>query len=329
MKTNPHKVLVVDDDRLNLTLLVNLLKPSYEVLAAKSGRKALTAARGQAPPDLILLDVMMPEMDGYEVCRRLKADETTRGIPVIFITAMTQTEGEIKGFELGAVDYITKPISPPILRARVATQLKLRKAMQELQHLHSQALDSNPMTGLPGNNGVANRIKEAIDNKESVCVIYSDLDNFKAFNDKYGFAQGDVALLFTAQVFKDAVKTVEVGDTFIGHIGGDDFVVVVPSQDARTIADEITQRFDEGIVQFYSPEDAAAKCIHSVDRKGEKQTFPLMSISLAGVDLSRQIYTRYIEVNDACAGTKKMAKAMPGSSFFMDRRTEPMSEVIK
>ena len=314
------RVLIVDDQPINIDALSEILEENYTVQVATRGVNALEIASGSYPPDLILLDIVMPEMDGYEVCRQLKADESTQGIPVIFITAMTQTEGEIKGFELGAVDYITKPISPPILRARVATQLKLRKAMQELQHLHSQALDSNPMTGLPGNNSVAKRIKTAISQKEAECVIYSDLDNFKAFNDKYGFAQGDEVLLFTSRVFTDVVRALKMREAFIGHIGGDDFVVIVPSNQAHETAEEIMNRFDEGILKFYSPKDAAAKCIHSVDRRGEKRVFPLMSISLAGVDLSRQIYKQYIEVNDACAGTKKMAKAMPGSSFFMDRR---------
>jgi len=129
-------ILVVDDERHNLTILVDLLKPFYEVLAAKNGRKALQAARGETPPDLILLDIMMPEMDGYEVCRELKGDKTTEDIPVIFISAMSQPEDETKGFEMGAVDYITKPISPPIVKARVATHLKLRRAMLDLRRLN-------------------------------------------------------------------------------------------------------------------------------------------------------------------------------------------------
>ena len=320
MNQKKHTILVVDDERLNLNILVDLLKPEYDVLAAKNGQKALQAARSSKKPDLILLDVMMPEMDGYEVCHQLKADDRIKDIPVIFITSMTKTKDETKGFELGAVDYITKPISHSVVKARVKTHLKLREAMLELKRLYSLALDSNPMTGLPGNNSVANRIKKAIQNNEAVCVIYSDLDNFKAFNDKYGFALGDEALVFTSVVLKEAVLTANSPDAFIGHIGGDDFVVIVPSDQAHRIADEIIQRFDGGICKFYSAEDALEQCILSINRKGEKQIFPLMSISLAGVDLSRQVYKQYVEVNDACAGAKKMAKAMPGSSFFMDRR---------
>ena len=133
MAEEQEKILVVDDERLNINVLVDLLKPDYKMMAAKSGEQALKAVQVANPPDLILLDIMMPEMDGYEVCRRLKADEATRDIPVIFITAMGETSDETKGLEVGAVDYLTKPISPPIVQARVKTHLALKRNLAELQ----------------------------------------------------------------------------------------------------------------------------------------------------------------------------------------------------
>jgi sigma-B regulation protein RsbU (phosphoserine phosphatase) len=128
-----QRILVVDDERFNINVLADLLKPHYKVMAAINGEQALKAAGGTKPPDLILLDIMMPEMDGYEVCRRLKENEATREIPVIFVTAMGQEEDETKGLELGAVDYLTKPISPAIVEARVRTHLALRKTHQSLR----------------------------------------------------------------------------------------------------------------------------------------------------------------------------------------------------
>ena len=127
-----QKILVVDDEPINIDVLGGLLKQDYRLIVAKNGERALKAAHS-GNPDLILLDIMMPGMDGYEVCRRLKADESTREIPVIFITAMNQAGDETLGFELGAADYITKPVSPPILRARVKTQLALTQSRKELQ----------------------------------------------------------------------------------------------------------------------------------------------------------------------------------------------------
>ncbi len=131
-----QKILIVDDERFNINVLADLLKPDYKIMAVKNGKQALKAANITNSPDLILLDIMMPEMDGYEVCRRLKAEKATRDIPVIFITAMGETSDETKGFELGAVDYITKPISPPIVQARVKTHLALKRNMKELQHAY-------------------------------------------------------------------------------------------------------------------------------------------------------------------------------------------------
>jgi sigma-B regulation protein RsbU (phosphoserine phosphatase) len=136
MAEQTPKILVVDDERFNINVLVDLLKPSYKMLAAKNGKQALKAARSASPPDLILLDIMMPEMDGYEVCRQLKADKATRDIPVIFITAMGGTSDETKGLNVGAVDYLTKPISPPIVLARVKTHLERKRQRDELQQAY-------------------------------------------------------------------------------------------------------------------------------------------------------------------------------------------------
>ncbi len=132
----PPKILIVDDERFNINVLTELLKPSYKIMAAINGTQALKAVASN-PPDLILLDVMMPDMDGYEVCRRLKADESTRDIPVIFVTAMGQESDETKGLELGAADYLTKPISPAILEARVKTQLERMQNHEKLKEAYA------------------------------------------------------------------------------------------------------------------------------------------------------------------------------------------------
>lgn len=136
MQTSKPSILVVDDTPANLTLMTGLLQDLYQVRAATSGEKALKIANADSPPDLILLDIMMPEMDGYEVCRRLKADPKTSEIPVIFLTAMTEVEDEEKGLRLGAVDYITKPVSPPIALARIHSHITIyqqRRALLESQ----------------------------------------------------------------------------------------------------------------------------------------------------------------------------------------------------
>ena len=197
---------------------------------------------------------------------------------------------------------------------------ELNQKNLELEKLYSMALDANPMTGLPGNNSVAAAITRAMQDGRSACVVYTDLDNFKAFNDKYGFALGDEVIRFTADLLKRSVVATESEDAFIGHIGGDDFVLLVPSEKYREIVNFIIQEFDARIGAFYEARDLAQGFISSINRKGGTETFPIMSISMAGVDLSISRYCEYMEVNDACAELKKKSKSIPGSAFSLDLR---------
>ena len=152
-------ILIVDDERLNINVLKDLLSSHYHIMVAQNGQQALTRALSSNMPDLILLDIMMPEMDGYEVCRRLKANKASKEIPIIFITAMSNLADEIQGFALGAVDYITKPISPPIVLARIKTHLALKQSLElqkELNRVKNRFLGMaahdlrNPLTSING-----------------------------------------------------------------------------------------------------------------------------------------------------------------------------------
>jgi len=323
MPEEKQKILIADDSRMNINILVEIFKDDYDITIARDGRQALKRVASD-PPDLILSDIIMPEIDGYEVCRRLKADDHTKDIPVVFITSLNDKEDESKGLALGAIDYIKKPMKVPIVKARVNNLMKLRLAMTELESLRLLALDANPNTGLPGNNSVNKIITKALQNNQASSVIYADLDNFKAFNDKYGFARGDAVIQFTADVLKKAVNIGECEDAFIGHIGGDDFVLLVPSEKTQAVADAIISQFDQEIIAFYNSEDLRAQCICTSDRQGHPKTFPLMSISIAGVDLASRKFIQYLQVNDACAEIKKKAKATAGSCFISDRRFDAM-----
>lgn len=143
MKEKKQKILIVDDDHYNLIVLTDILKSDYRTIVAKNGEDALRRADSPTPPDLVLLDIMMPEMDGYEVCRRLKKNQKTRDIPVIFITAMTQAEDEVRGFDLGAVDYINKPVNAAVVRTRVETHLALSIAHRKLEEQNTALREAN------------------------------------------------------------------------------------------------------------------------------------------------------------------------------------------
>ncbi len=313
-------ILIVDDAPANIYLLMEILKKEYATIPATSGNTALQKIADGLQPDLILLDIMMPGIDGYEVCRQLKADEGTRDIPVIFISAATDSLRDAKAFEVGAADYVSKPFEAATVKARVKHQIELRAAILELQRLYQVALDSNPITGLPGNNSIRKTIEAAVKDESYSFVVYADLDNFKAFNDKYGFALGDEIIHYTASLLEESLVLHGSADTFLGHIGGDDFVLLLPRKGLQKTVDFILQHFDEKIASFYSSEDVARRCIQSINRQGEVCSVPLMSISLGIVDLQWSNYKHFIEVNDACAQVKKKAKEISGSSFFLDRR---------
>ena len=317
--TEKKRILVADAEILNLATLIGTLKDDYHVVVAKNGAEVFKQLR-KTSIDIILLDTKFPDIDGFEICRQLKAEKQTKNIPVIFITALNTVAGEAKGFEVGGVDYITKPFNAPTVKARVKNQLQLSGAMKELKRLNQLALDANPNTGLPGNNSIFNEIQRIVAGKEAVCVVYADLDFFKIYNDTYGFAQGDNVIIFTANVIKVALQVKDCADSFLGHIGGDDFVFIVPVEKCSAVGKEIIQRIDRGILEFYSDEDVERGHVVAINREGEEKQHPLISLSMGGVDLSQRKITTAFEVIDVCTEMKTAAKKRQGSNILLCKR---------
>jgi diguanylate cyclase (GGDEF)-like protein len=223
------QILVVDDDRSNIVVLNHILKPTYSTLAAINGKAAIDIAR-TAIPDLILLDIVMPDMSGFEVLAELKREESLRRVPVIFITALDGTEDEEKGLALGAVDYITKPFRNPIVKARVKTHLQMMEYVQEIERFGK----TDTLTGLPNRRSFDERISiewsRAMREKESLSLFMIDADDFKFYNDKYGHVQGDVLLQTIAEVFS---KTIRRSGDFVARWGGEEFTVLLPNTNLK------------------------------------------------------------------------------------------------
>ena len=235
----PPIILVVDDERINLKILRTVLKDMCTVRGALSGEQALKAARLDPPPDLILLDIQMKGMDGYEVCRRLKSDPLTQRIPVIFITGKDQEDDETMGFDVGAVDYINKPIRPAIVRARVKLHLELKKE----RDYHARASSIDGLTGIPNRRHFSeygeNELHRARRNQKSLAVAMLDIDFFKLFNDNYGHLAGDECL---KQVAAAIHNTLRRAPHMAARYGGEEFVCLLPDTDedgACVICDEI------------------------------------------------------------------------------------------
>jgi diguanylate cyclase (GGDEF)-like protein len=223
----PSSILVVDDTANTLELIATILGTEHRVLTAADGETALKIAL-QEEPDLILLDIRMPGMDGYQLCKLLKADPVTREIPVIFVTAMDEEREEAKGLELGAIDYITKPLSQPILRARVRNHIDLKRQRDQLRRL--SAVDG--LTGLANRRafgeGLEKEWRGAIRRNASISLLMTDLDDFKQFNDAYGHLAGDEALRRVAKALESAV--LRPAD-MVARYGGEEFVILLPGSD--------------------------------------------------------------------------------------------------
>lgn len=236
-------ILIVDDAVDNIKALANALSANYDIVFATSGRQALDIVREQAP-HLILLDVVMPEMDGFEVCRRLKNDAATQDIPVIFITAMSSAADEELGLKIGAIDYNSKPFRMPVIKARVHNHLLLKQRADLLEELAS--LD--PLTHLPNRRMFDSKLteewKRAQRGGSALAVLMIDIDYFKRFNDNYGHGAGDACLHRVAQILSD--QCARVGD-FVARYGGEEFIVILPNTDtegAITVGERLRKRIE-------------------------------------------------------------------------------------
>ncbi|MBK1646428.1 diguanylate cyclase response regulator [Thiocapsa imhoffii] len=232
------RILIVDDVPDNIRVLSHILRDAgYQISAATNGRKALSLA-STSKPDLILLDVMMPEMNGYETCAALKADPTLAEIPVIFVTALADVEDETRGFDLGAVDYITKPFNDVIVRRRVQTHLELKQQRDRLARL--SYFDS--LTALPNRRAFDERLDQewhrALRNQTSLAIAMIDVDHFKAYNDSRGHQAGDEALRMIAAVLRQPSQRAA---DFMGRYGGEEFVGLVNGASLDGLRDVVEQ----------------------------------------------------------------------------------------
>jgi diguanylate cyclase (GGDEF)-like protein len=311
-KENPIKVLVVDDERNILDIIkFNLEIEGYEVITSREGDEALRLVQ-ELNPDLILCDIMMPELDGLEVCRRLKADGRTNQIPVVMLSARTQAQDKVASIEAGADDFITKPFDFSDLVARIT--INLIRARQKR--------DVSPLTGLPGSISIEAETKKRISKNLLFATSYIDMDNFKPFNDIYGFPTGDRAIRLLSSIIDDAVKKAGNFDDFIGHGGGDDFVVITSPERAGTIAESIISDFDEQVGSLYREEDLRRGYSIFVDRLGRDNYIPIMTLSIGIVSNYRRRITTHWEVGEIAKETLNYAKSIPGSTYFIDRRTK-------
>ncbi len=307
-----YRILLIDDEEDFLFMTGRSLENNgFEVHTAESGTKGLDLIRSN-PPDLVLLDLNMPEPDGHQVCEMIKSDNTLQNIPVIILTASDELSDKLRRLEGGADDYITKYTDQRELEARIRTVIRRNQ----------KNLDSNPLTRLPGNNTIQEEILRLIHNTNKFAVAYTDLDNFKAYNDKYGFQRGDDLILFTSGVLKNAIRKSGSKTGFVGHIGGDDFVIIAEIDRISEICRMVTENLDTGISEFYNEEDRHAGHIATKDRQGVMRIFPFVSISIAVTTNQKRQFENMGEIVKTVTELKKFAKQKKGSCVVYDKRRE-------
>ena len=309
IKTKTRILIAEDEPHLREVLRFQLETEGYEVAEAGDGREALDHA-AKLQPDLVLLDVMMPHFDGYEVCRRLRASFITRHIPIILLTAKATKNDRVIGLEGGANDYIVKPWEHVELMLRVHNVLEWSR----------QQRSASPLTGLPGNLSINEEIKRRIDLGAPFALIQIDIDYFKSFNDHYGYARGDQAIQSLARILVETAHRFGGSSNFIGHIGGDDFVLLTTPEDAEALGEAIIAGFVEAVKTLYDPDDLERSYVEDRNRRHAIERFPLMSVTIAMVRTNRQAVSHLAQLIDIAQELKAHGKGIPGSVVVGERR---------
>jgi diguanylate cyclase (GGDEF)-like protein len=307
------RILVAEDEpHLREVLRLQLESAGYLVLEACDGQQALEIATEQLP-DLVLLDVMMPRLDGYTTCRRLRASFATRHIPIILLTAKTAERDKLEGLEGGANDYVTKPWQPKELMLRIHNVLQWSR----------QQRSASPLTGLPGNLSINDEINRRLASGEPFAMLQIDIDFFKAFNDHYGYARGDQAIQALARILVTASAGHGGDANFLGHIGGDDFVVLTSAEQGESLAEELIAEFNRTIEGLYDPADRERGHVEVRNRLHQIERFPLMSLTIALVSTDRMPVSHLAQLIDIAQELKEHGKGIPGSVLVGERRRQP------
>jgi diguanylate cyclase (GGDEF)-like protein len=303
-------ILVADDEPHIRRILQYLLEQAgYDVVAAADGEDALREV-DRCAPDLVLLDVMMPRLDGISVLRSIRASLETARLPVILLTAKGQSDEKVRGLRGGANDYVIKPFDQEELLLRIHNMLEHARAQRE----------ANPLTGLPGNLAIAREAAQRIATGAPFAIMYIDIDRFKSFNDTYGYARGDRAISFLARVLCDAARSLGVPDVFVGHVGGDDFIIMAPSERAEELACAVVRNFDAGVRALHDEADAANGYLEIRTRSGATERVPLITVTVALIVDAHGRFAHPAALSDTLAELKRFGKTMVGSVVVKERR---------
>lgn len=300
-----NKILIIDDEVLIVEFVEKYLKSKgFDTSTAFSGKEGLAKAKKELP-DLTLLDVRMPEINGLTICKQLREDRLTHSLPVIMLSAKISYEDKLNGIKAGADDYITKPFDLQELLVRIKRILCYTSIKKE----------SNPLTGLPGKTSIEYELNRKINKNLKYAVCYLGLNNFKSYNEKYGYEKGDNIICQLAKIINKSISRKGNFDDFVSHIGGDKFVILTTSQKADDICSSIIKDFNESISSFYAPEDKKQGSIENLNRQGIKLQFPFLFVAIGVITNHCLKFTNPIEILSTAKEMKNYAQTFNISNY--------------
>ena len=304
-----QEIYIIDDDESSIVIFRELFKndPEYKFISVKTEQIDIALKN---IPSLIVINEDAIDRDVVELCKKIRKDEDNTITPVIVVSSKDQKEHRVKILQESVEYYIKKPVDEQYLYYTV----------KNLNRLLSSNRRVSPLTGLPGNVQIHAELKKRILKQEPFSVLYVDLDNFKAYNDVYGFLKGDEIIEFTAETIIKLVNSDKIENTFVGHIGGDDFVAIVPGINCEKLCQNIIAHFDANVKKFFTEKDLEKGYIEVANRRGIIEQFPLTSVSIGVVTADTGRFHNILEIGEIGAQVKHAAKSVMGSSYAVDKR---------
>lgn len=304
-----HEIYIIDDDESSLPIFRELFKNDQEFKFIGVKTEEIDVALKNIP-FLIVINEDAIDRNLMEVCRKIRTDEDNKITPIIVVSSNTERKHRLNVLQESVEYYIKKPVDAEYLYHTI-------KNLNRLLNINRRI---SALTGLPGNVQIHAELKKRIANKGEFSVLYLDLDNFKAYNDIYGFLKGDEIIEFTAQTALKCIHQVFPEGSFVGHIGGDDFIAIVPSIEVDEVCQSIVATFDKQVTKFFTDDDLERGYIEVANRKGIIEQFPLTSISIGVVIGEKGRFSNILEIGEIGAQVKHVAKTIMGSSYAVDRR---------
>lgn len=302
-------IYIIDNSGSVLNVLKQIFKNEIDYQFKSVRTEELNVALTNIP-DMIIIDEDTIDMDIVDLCKSIRENEDNSITPIIVISSEWEKEHRVKILEQSVEYFIIKPVDQEYLYFTVKNLLRLLQTNRRI----------SPLTGLPGNVQIQAEMKKRLLNREKFAVFYFDLDNFKAYNDIYGFSNGDEIIKFTAKTIVKNIHALGLDNSFIGHIGGDDFIAITSCTDFDRICNNIIVDFDTNVLDFYNESDIQKGYIEVANRRGIIEQFPLTSISIGVVEIEPGRFKNTLEIGEVGAQVKHQAKSIMGSTYIINRR---------